>query len=129
MSIEAIMAAAKVKRDQEKAVADASKAEKREQSEARKADQAKKKADRDAAKAERDAKKTEKQPEANGVRRPRPDSLCGKAWAVMDEVTLSTGEMAEIKTVLERAKELNPEVNVNNVRGEYVRWKRFNGVI
>jgi hypothetical protein len=124
-----IMAAAKLKRDQEKADADQAKAQKAADSAQRKQELEAKKVERERLKAERDAKKVEKQPEANGVRRPRPDSLCGQAWAVMDEVTLRTGEMAQIKDVVARAQELNPTVNLNNVRGEYVRWKRFNGVI
>lgn len=128
-SLAEIMADAKAQREAEKAQADIDKAAKGEAAAARKADLATKKAARDTAKAERDAKKVEKQPEQNGVRRPRPDSLCGAAWAVMDETTLSAGRMCTIAEVITRSQELNPTVNLNNLRGEFVRWKKFNGVI
>jgi sRNA-binding protein len=128
-TLEEIMAQAKIDREAEKARADQEKAAKAEQSAQRKAEQEAKKAEREKLKAEREAKKTEKQPEQNGVRRPRPDSLCGAAWAVMDEVTLTNGRMCTIAEVIERAQQLNPSVNINNLRGEFVRWKRFNGVI
>lgn len=127
-TLEQIMASAKAQREQDKIKADAEKAAKKEATEKRKAEQEVKKAEREKLKEERDAKKTEKQPEQNGVRRPRPDTLCGAAWATMDKVTLEAGRLCLISEVIASAQADNPEVNLNNLRGEFVRWKKFNGL-
>ena len=71
-------------------------------------------------------KEASRMPEQNGVRRPKPETLCGQAWAIFDDVSARTGAPATIGESLEiaRAKELNEA----NVRTEYARWRKFNGV-
>jgi membrane protein involved in colicin uptake len=72
------------------------------------------------------AKESSKMPMQNGVRRPKAEGLCGQAWAVFDEVSAKRGEPASIGESMEisRARGLNDA----NVRAEYARWRKFNGV-
>lgn len=65
-------------------------------------------------------------PETNGVRRPKPDTLCGKAWAIFDKVTKTSGSWASVGEALELAKIQG--LNVGNVRAEYARWRKFHGI-
>jgi hypothetical protein len=132
-------AAEKAAKDAEKAAAKAQKAAEKEaqkaakaaEAEAAKAAKAAEKAAKEQAKADAKAaalaaKEANKMPEANGVRRPKPETLCGQAWAIFDEVsqrnqsTASIGESMEIA----RARGLNEA----NVRAEYARWRKFYGV-
>ena len=107
------------------------KAEKAAAAEAAKAAKEKAKADAAAAKekAKADAlaaKEATKQPEQNGVRRPKPDTLCGKAWAIFDSVSTKNGSPASIAESMEIAKAQG--LNEANVRAEYARWRKFYGV-
>lgn len=77
--------------------------------------------------AEAEAKKAASQmPEQNGVRRPRPETLCGKAWALMDECSARLGQPVPVSFVLQLAP--GYELNEGNIKTEYARWKKFNGV-
>lgn len=120
-------AAAAMKKEQQaatKAARDAAKAEEKAKKEAEKA--AKLKEKEDAAEAAKAAKEANKMPESNGVRRPKPETLCGKAWAVFDEVSQKNGAPASIKESLEIAKARG--LNEGNVRVEYARWRKFFGI-
>ena len=132
-------AEAKAKKDAEKAEAKrlkdeqkaAEKAEKEAKKEAEKAakeaEKAAKEAEKeDAAAAAKAAKEAQKMPESNGVRRPKPETLCGKAWAIFDEVSQKNGAPASIKESLVVAKERG--LNEGNVRVEYARWRKFFGI-
>ncbi len=121
-------AAAAARKAEEKAAAkaarEAAKAEEKAAKEAAKAEEkAAKEAEKAAAKA---AKQKEKMPESNGVRRPKPETLCGQAWAIFDEVSAKNGSPASIKECLEIAKARN--LNEGNVRVEYARWRKFYGI-
>lgn len=103
--------------------------------EAKAAEKAAEKAAKDAAKeeaklakeAEKAAKlEANKMPVSNGVTRPKPDSLCGKAWAVFDAVSQETGAPATIAASLEKSTLLG--LNEGNVRAEYARWRKFFGI-
>lgn len=65
-------------------------------------------------------------PEQNGVRRPRAGTQCGRVWEIADEISKKTGGPAAIANIFEvsRAEGLND----GNVRAEYARWRKFNGV-
>lgn len=124
----AAAAEAKAKREAEKEAKAAERAAAKAAKEAAKAEaKAKKEADKlaklEAAKA---AKEANKMPEQNGIRRPKPDGLCGQAWDIFDKVSAKNGQPASIKESMEisRAKGLNDA----NVRAEYARWRKFNGV-
>lgn len=124
----AARAEAKAKRDAEKAekkaVKEAEKANKKVEAEAVKAAKEEEKA---AKKAEAEAKKAVNvMPEQNGVRRPKPETLCGKAWTVMDDVSKAAGRPAAISEVLPLTTEA--QLNEGNVKAEYARWRKFNGV-
>lgn len=109
---------------EEKAKKDAEKLAAKEAKEAEKAAKAQEKID--AAAAAKAAKEANKMPEANGVRRPKPETLCGQAWAVFDEVSAKNGAPASIKESLEIAKARG--LNEGNVRVEYARWRKFFGI-
>jgi hypothetical protein len=65
-------------------------------------------------------------PEQNGIRRPKPTTLCGRAWAIFDGVTKKAGSPASIGEAL---KLTAPQgLNEANVRAEFYRWRQFNGI-
>lgn len=112
----------------ELAAKEAAKAEKAAQREAAKAEKA---AQREAEKAQKIAdkaalKEANKMPVQNEVRRPKPETLCGRAWAVFEEISEKTGAPASIADSLVRSKELG--LNDGNVRAEYARWRKFYGI-
>lgn len=135
----AAKAAAAAKKAEEKAAAkaakDAAKAEEKaakaaakeaEKEAAKAAKEAEKEAKKAAKEAEKAAKAQNKMPESNGVRRPKPETKCGQAWAVFDEVSQKNGSPASIKESLEIAKARG--LNEGNVRVEYARWRKFYGI-
>ena len=100
-----------------------------EQAEAqRKADEkAAEKARKEAEKAEaKAAREAARMPEQNGIRRPKPDTLCGKAWGIFDSVSQKNGAPASIGESMELAKA--DGLNEANVRAEYARWRKFHGI-
>lgn len=132
-------AEAKAKKDAEKAEAKAKRdAEAAEKKAAKEAEKAQKKADAEAKKeAEKAAKEQAKldaqaaresnrMPEQNGIRRPKPDTLCGKAWGIFDQVSGKNGAPASIGESMELAKAQG--LNEANVRAEYARWRKFHGI-
>ncbi len=143
---EAAAAAAKAKREadakakaelkaKEKADKDAAKAaEKKAKEEAKakeKADkEAKKAADakakEEAAAAAKAAKEANRMPEQNGVRRPKPDGLCGKVWTLADKLSQELGQPVPIANLLEASR--RDGLNDGNVKAEYARWRKFNGI-
>jgi len=112
-------AAEKARKEAEKAEAkrEAEAAEKKAAKEAQKAQE---KAD---AKAAREATRM---PEQNDIRRPKPDTLCGKAWGIFDSVSQKNGAPASIGESMELAKA--DGLNEANVRAEYARWRKFHGI-
>lgn len=113
-------------------------AKRREEAAAKKAAQeeekAKRKAEREAKAKEREEEKARKaaereanrMPEQNGIRRPKPDTLCGKAWGLADSLSEKFGQPTPIKELLEAAKAEG--LNEGNVKAEYARWRKFHGV-
>lgn len=65
-------------------------------------------------------------PEQNGVTRPSPETLSGRAWAIYDELTAKTGSAALIGEALVIGR--GEGLNVANMRTEHSRWRKFNGV-
>lgn len=117
-----------VSNEMEKALQDQAEAEIKEQAkaerEAAKAAKAEEAAKaKEAAKA---AKEANRMPIQNGIRRPKPETLCGQAWAIFDEVSQSKGSPAAIGECLPIAQERG--LNPTNVRVEYARWRKFFGV-
>ena len=91
------------------------------------AKKAQKEAEKAAEKAKREAEKeANRMPEQNGVRRPQPETACGRAWALMDKISAKLGQPAPISHVLAVAG--RHELNVDTVKTQYARWKKFNGV-
>lgn len=115
-------AEAKAVKDAEKQARAAQKqAEKDAAVQAKAAEKAQKEAEKAAA---LEAKKTQQMPEQNGIRRPKPEGLCGQAWTVFDN--LSTDGPVSIKVALETTTPMG--LKEGNVKAEYARWRKFNGV-
>lgn len=72
------------------------------------------------------AKEAARMPEQNGVRRPKPDGLCGRAWALADKLSGELGQPTPIANLLEAARAEG--LSEGNVKTEYARWRKFNGV-
>lgn len=109
-----------VERAEAKAAKEAEKAERakaREEAKAKREEEKKRKA------AEREANRM---PEQNGIRRPKPQTLCGKVWTIADEVSAELGQPAPVSIVLERGEAQG--LNTGNIKTEYARWRKFNGV-
>lgn len=90
-----------------------------------------KKAAKEAEKAEAkrlkdEAKAANAMPNQNGITRPRPDTACGNAWALMDELTTKLNQPAPISIVLQGAEQRG--LNYDTVKTQYARWKKFNGI-
>lgn len=131
----ALKAETKAKKDAEKAEAkakaEADKVAKKDAAEAGK--QAKKdeiaakaQAKVDAKAAREAAKAANQMPEQNGVRRPKPETLCGKAWAVFDSLSSTKGTPV---TIQESLAVTTPQGLVEgNVKAEYARWRKFFGI-
>jgi hypothetical protein len=95
------------------------------------AEKAKKAAEKEAAKAAKAAeaeqnKAANKMPEQNGIRKPKPDSACGKAWSVFDAASAARGEPASISETLPIAT--GQGINEATVRTQYARWRKFHNV-
>lgn len=67
-----------------------------------------------------------KQPEQNGITRPKADSQTGKAWTIFDNVSQRNNAPASIGETLPLAKAAG--INEATVRTQYARWRKFNGV-
>jgi hypothetical protein len=109
---------------EKKLAKDAEKAAKVEKAAADKAAKAQAKIDAKAAAIA--AKEASKQPEQNGVRRPKPNTTCGKCWEVYDRLSNERGQpaaIADAKKVLEA-----DGVNEATIRTQYAHWRKFNGV-
>jgi cobalamin biosynthesis Mg chelatase CobN len=109
---------------EKKAAKDAEKAEKAAKREADKA--AKVQAKLDAKAAAVAAKEAGKMPEQNGVRRPKPETTCGKCWAEYDRLASERGGVAAIgdaKPALEAQG-----INEATIRTQYAHWRKFNGI-
>ena len=111
----------KALQDQAEAAAKEQAKAEREAAKAAKAEEAAKA--KEAAKA---AKEANRMPMQNGIRRPKPETLCGQAWAIFDEVSAAKGSPAAIGECLPIAIERG--LNPTNVRVEYARWRKFYNV-
>ena len=121
-------AEAKAAKEAEKAQKAAEKAATKEQAKAEReaAKAAKAEEAAKAKEASKAAKEANRMPMQNGIRRPKPETLCGQAWAIFDEVSQSKGSPASIGECLPIAIERG--LNPTNVRVEYARWRKFYNV-
>lgn len=65
-------------------------------------------------------------PSANGITRPRPETLCGQAWAVMDRMSAAKQSPVAIGDLLVETNALG--LHPGNVKAEYARWRKFYNV-
>lgn len=86
----------------------------------KKAAEDKKAADKAAAE---EAKKVNQQPEQNGIRRPKPDGMCGKAWTIFGSISQKNGSPASIGEALPVASAQG--INDATTRTQYARWRKF----
>lgn len=93
-------------------------------SEAKAAAKAAAKAEEQRLKAE--AKAANAMPKQNGITRPRPDTACGNAWALMDQLSAKLAQPVPISILLQAAEQKG--LNYDTVKTQYARWKKFNGI-
>lgn len=96
---------------------------------ARETAKAEKQAAREKARAEKKAAKEaekakNKQPENNGIRRPKPGTITGKLWDLFDQLSRDTGVPATIGDAMKKSEGTADAT----VRTQYARWRKFNGV-
>lgn len=73
------------------------------------------------------AKVVNKMPEQNGVRRPKPDTICGRNWETYDQISIKNGSPCTIKEALEVLGARG--VNESTIRTQYAHWRKFNGIV
>ena len=113
---------AKAKAAEKEAAKAKAKADANAKREAEKLAKAEQKAkDKEAAKA---AKEAAKMPEQNGIRRPKPETTCGKVWAIFDSLSAKSGSPATIGDSLKEADGIAEAT----VRTQYARWRKFHGI-
>ncbi len=61
--------------------------------------------------------------EQNGVKRPKPNSLTGRAWAMYDQTLEGTMTIGQAQAVLADAG-----MNPSTIRTQYAHWRKFNGI-
>lgn len=103
------------------------KAVKEKEKEARAAAREAKKVERQKAIEEKKAQRLANQmPMQNGVRRPKPETLCGRVWAHADAESARLQQPVPIKELLEVC--IKDGLNPGNVKCEYSAWRKFNNV-
>lgn len=132
-------------KEEAKKAADEKKAKEKLEREQKRADEKKEREAKKAAdKAEREAKKkadaeqkakeandrkaareAAKMPEQNGVRRPKPDTKCGKVWQLIETIGAQMGQTPPISYVMKYGTEQG--FDENTLKTQYARWKKFNG--
>lgn len=90
-----------------------------------------KRAQKEAEKAEQkrlkeEAKAANAMPKQNDITRPRPDTACGNAWALMDQLSAKLSQPVPISILLQAAEQKG--LNYDTVKTQYARWKKFNGI-
>lgn len=129
------IAAEKAAKDQEAAAKKAAAAEAKAAKDKEKADAkaakdaaaAEAKAAKEKAKADAEAAKAaNKLPEQNGITRPKPETLCGQIWAVLDGISTKNGAPASIAEAKEHPN-LAGKADAT-IRTQYARWRKFYGV-
>lgn len=86
-----------------------------------------KRLEKEAAKAAKQAEKeANRMREQNGIREPKPSTICGQVWAIATEISENLGQPAPIKLVLEEAAKF--ELATATVKTQYARWRKFHGI-
>jgi hypothetical protein len=117
-------AAAKEAADAKKAEAKAAKAQASAEAKAKREAEAQAKKDAKAAAVAN--KEASKQPSQNDVRRPRPDSITGKVWALADELSASMGQPVPIANLSKACSDAG--INDSTIRTQYALWRKFHGI-
>lgn len=121
-------AARKAEREAEVAARKAEKeAEKARQKEERElAKLAEKEAKEHAAEEAKAAREANRMPEQNGIRRPKAETSCGRAWSIFDGISNAKGAPAAIREALEQG--VSEGLNDTTIKTQYARWRKFHGI-
>lgn len=124
----AAKAEAKAAKEAKKAEAKAAREAARAQVKAAKAEAkaAKVQARLDAKAAKAAAKVTNTMPEQNGVRHPKPDTICARIWEIATSISNQIEQAVSIKELMEAATAQG--INENTIRTQYHRWRTFYNV-
>lgn len=125
---------------QKRETAQAEKAEKAEAAAKLKAEKAAEKeakaaekiAAKEAAAAAKAAKLAEKEasqmPIQNEIRRPKPNSVCGRVWELADTLSMANQSAVSIKELIDAGNAEPTPLNLSTIKTQYARWRKFNGV-
>lgn len=119
--------AAEAKAAKEAKAAEAKAAKELKAKEAKEAKELKAKEKEEAKVAKAAEREANRMPEQNGIRRPKADGLCGRVWGIADKLSMELKEPVAISDLLAECEKA--EMNPNNVKAEYARWRKFNGVV
>ena len=72
------------------------------------------------------AKEASRQPEQNGVRRPRAEGVCGRVWGLCDDISTKLMTPAPVANVIEAGTA--EKIDMSTLRTQYARWKKFHGI-
>jgi hypothetical protein len=67
-----------------------------------------------------------KQPQANGITRPKDGTLTGRVWAIADELSEAAGEPISRGAVMTKAEAEG--LNKATIATQYGRWRQFHGL-
>ena len=118
---EAAAAAKAAEREAKKAAEAEAKAQAKAEAKA-----AEKAAKADAAAAKIAEREANRQPEQNGIRRPKPEGICGKIWEIADKLSTDLQAPVQIAPLIEAAGAKG--INAVTTRTNYARWRKFHGI-
>ena len=72
------------------------------------------------------AREANRMPEQNGIRRPKPGTVCGRTWGAADTLSAEMKQPVPIANLLEATR--LEGFNDGNTKAEYARWRKFNNV-
>jgi histidinol dehydrogenase len=72
------------------------------------------------------AREANRMPKQNGIRHPKPNTMCGKSWKILDDISAKNGAPASISESMEIAK-VNG-LNEGTFYTQFSRWRRFHGI-
>lgn len=67
------------------------------------------------------------QPQQNGIRKPFKGTSSYEVWALADKLTAKLGSPTPIAPLLKKLVDCK-HFNLNSVRNEYARWRKFHGI-
>lgn len=68
----------------------------------------------------------ETRPEQNGVRQPKPESDCGRVWALANELSEALGSPIPVSGLVLTGEKMG--LNASTLKTQYSLWRKFHGI-